>query len=847
VADRSVSVFLRANVTGFVAGIQKAKLTTADFAKETQRNAAQHQAAWDKVGKGMLITGGLVAAGLGLAVKASMEFQAQMAQVKSLSGATAAQMRQLTDAAKTQGSQFGFSAKQVAEAETELVKAGISVTDMLDGGLKGALVLAADGQMNVADATQIAASAMTIFQLKGKDIPHIADLLAAGADKALGSVGDLGQALTSGGTVAAQFGWSIEQTVGTLAEFAQNAQIGERGGTLLRQMLLQLVQPSTQAAAIMKQYGFSINDANGNMVDSATLAGRLKASFGDLSPAVRNHALAVIFGAHAIQGANILMKDGADVNANWVKSVNDSGFAAKQAAGKMDSLAGDVQKMKAAFQNALIDTGDQATGALRSMAKGATELLNAYNALSPGTKTLIVDLGLVVAVGTLVGGTALVVIPKIVAFKAALAELGWTARQTAASLGEEAVAARASGGAGGLATGLKAAGPVGALVTAGLIGKSMIDASVSGRVRSQTDELASDPGKLAAARARQAQLAAQLTQMQSRGPVVAGKGGAGAVSGNLAQLQGQYDTLTKEIKAATAATKDNGAATTGTMAASKLFAKAEQDAATRAQNLQTSLEALNKPVLDLRSAQRDYAQAVDDASAALKANGRTHDINTAKGRANAAALDTMSTAAQAVADQILNTTGSEEKFHASLVTSRANLIKTAEKMGYTKDAAKALADKILAIPAVRKTNVGLTGLDKIYAQVTHLQGVMNKLRASDGPPGATGGLFTGAGFIHRRRGGPVWGAGSATSDSVPAMLSAGEYVINAKSAQAIGQSTLHALNRYAGGGMVGGPAGQLAVYVQNPWTGDYLIAKVDGRVSNAFSAVTRQRSAGRRS
>jgi hypothetical protein len=53
-------------------------------------------------------------------------------------------------------------------------------------------------------------------------------------------------------------------------------------------------------------------------------------------------------------------------------------------------------------------------------------------------------------------------------------------------------------------------------------------------------------------------------------------------------------------------------------------------------------------------------------------------------------------------------------------------------------------------------------------------------------------------------GGPVWGAGTATSDSIPAMLSNGEFVINAKSASMIGHDKLHAMNKYANGGLVRG-------------------------------------------
>ena len=71
-------------------------------------------------------------------------------------------------------------------------------------------------------------------------------------------------------------------------------------------------------------------------------------------------------------------------------------------------------------------------------------------------------------------------------------------------------------------------------------------------------------------------------------------------------------------------------------------------------------------------------------------------------------------------------------------------------------------------------------------------------------------------------GGAVWGAGTATSDSIPAMLSNGEFVINAASTRRH-RALLEAINknRYASGGVVGGvpspalfgakPAGGLTV------------------------------------
>ena len=43
-ADRSVSVFLKADVTGYLAGIEKARIATADLAKSTEAAATQQPA-----------------------------------------------------------------------------------------------------------------------------------------------------------------------------------------------------------------------------------------------------------------------------------------------------------------------------------------------------------------------------------------------------------------------------------------------------------------------------------------------------------------------------------------------------------------------------------------------------------------------------------------------------------------------------------------------------------------------------------------------------------------------------------------------------------------------------------
>jgi TP901 family phage tail tape measure protein len=56
-------------------------------------------------------------------------------------------------------------------------------------------------------------------------------------------------------------------------------------------------------------------------------------------------------------------------------------------------------------------------------------------------------------------------------------------------------------------------------------------------------------------------------------------------------------------------------------------------------------------------------------------------------------------------------------------------------------------------------------------------------------------------ILQKASGGYVSGSGTGTSDSIPAMLSSGEFVINAKSASAFGYGNLESINKMAAGGL----------------------------------------------
>src|SRR5690606_40040095 len=109
------------------------------------------------------------------AVKTSSDFNAAMSGVGAVANASAAEMESLRNAALKAGADTVYSASQAADAQAELVKAGVSVSDVLGGALTGSLSLAAAGQLDLADAATISAQAMNVFGLGGDQVAHIAD------------------------------------------------------------------------------------------------------------------------------------------------------------------------------------------------------------------------------------------------------------------------------------------------------------------------------------------------------------------------------------------------------------------------------------------------------------------------------------------------------------------------------------------------------------------------------------------------------------------------------------------------------------------------------------------------
>lgn len=861
-SERSVKVNLKANVSDYVGKVTAAGKATKNFADNSTKSAMKHKEAWSRLGTGMLVTGGVIAAGIGLAVKSYADFDQKLSTVRAVSGATASEMKLLSAAALKAGADTKYSASQAAEAEGELAKLGVSTADILGGALTGALNLAAAGNLNLADAATYAGQAMKIFNLAGKDVPHIADVLAAGANKSAADVQTLAQAMQQGGLVAAQTGLTLEDTVGVLSAFSDNALNGSDAGTSFKTMLQRLNPQSDTAKNLMDQLGLSAYDAQGNFIGITKYAGNLQRALGKMSAEQRNAALQTLFGSDAVRAANVLYKEGAAGIDKYIKGVNDQGAAAAVAATQMDNLNGDIEQLRGSIETALIKAGSQGNDVLRALTQTATSLVNIFGSVPAPITAGAMAAGALTAAALLTAGALTKLRASAASARTTLVELGITSETTASRLGTLAKSAGAVGAAvagvsvagsafdefiGRTAKGTDEAGrSLLAYAKAGREAKGVTDLTSSGfknldktvtyGLRSgkwnQVKEFFSDFGTLGIGQTGVDE-AKQFFAELDNGLANLASSGNGAEAQKVfqqvakaAQDQGYsvQDVIAKlpqyeaALKGATAATESAAQPTEELGGIVNGVAISAEDAGKAIDDYVKALQDAGLVQLSARDAARGFQQALDDADEAIKKNGRSLDISTQKGRDNQKALDDVAKAAldqaQALYESTKSTKGEEaakEVYRQSLIKSRSELVRVAEKFGLSKAAAKKFADQLLQIPAKVSPEVSVRGADaattKAKALRDALLGIKNRHVTVDVTTRTANKLAANP-ALTRAEGGPVYGPGSSTSDSIPAYLSNGEYVVKAAAVDKYGSAFFDRLNsmRFASGGLVGSVA-----------------------------------------
>lgn len=404
--------FLAAAAGSQAVGDQLDRNLNDKMAKGADRAATRFGAFAGVVKVGLLAAGAAAAVAATASVKMAGDFEQSLNILKSVAGATGAEMEKLAAKARELGKDAalpGVSAADAANAMTELAKAGVSVNNIL-GASKGVLSLAKAGQIEVAEAATIAARALNAFNLSGDKAGKVADVLAAGANASSADVDEMAYALSQASASASRMGLTLDDTVTALGLFSNAGVNGSDAGTSLKTMLARLVPVTKRASEKMKELGLNFFDSSGNFVGLRDAADQLQKKLSPLSQEQRELAINTIFGSDASRAAGIIAKNGAKGFDAMFKAVSRQGAATELAAAQNSGFKGALDNLKSTLETIAIDVGGKLlpafTGLLKFMAANAVPIII-------GITAAVVALGVAFATATIPAGAFAAVMAAI--------------------------------------------------------------------------------------------------------------------------------------------------------------------------------------------------------------------------------------------------------------------------------------------------------------------------------------------------------------------------------------------------------------------------------------------------
>lgn len=303
---------------------------------------------------------------LASAVKASADFNQQMANTGAIAGATAEEMTKLRKQAIDLGIATKYSALEVAKGQEEMIKAGMTVNQVFTD-MEHVLNLATAGGIEVGKAAEYVGIQLNLWKDQGITAEQITNQLAGAANASATDVTSLAYSLKYVGPIAGALKIPFNDLVATLAVMADNGVKGTSAGTWLRQMLTRLQPASDAAAATMLKLGITTKDggnafydAQGKMKPMAEVLNILGEKTRKLSDKEMTNDIRVMFGLVANAGVIRLIRSGGDAISDMADQINKV-TAAEVAAVKMNTLTGSIEKLKSTWETFLIKIGDLQT------------------------------------------------------------------------------------------------------------------------------------------------------------------------------------------------------------------------------------------------------------------------------------------------------------------------------------------------------------------------------------------------------------------------------------------------------------------------------------------------------
>lgn len=348
-----------------------------------------------------------VAAGVGIAtlgigivsLRAAGSYQASMNILEAVSGATTKQMGAMGDEAISLGKDFklpNVSAKDAADAMSEMAKSGMSVNDILHA-TRGVLQLGVAANVGFSDSAKLVSRALIAFHQPGTEAVHVADLFTAAANKSTAEISDMALGFQQASAVWHMTGQSMDDLATSLTQMANAGIIGSDAGTSLKTMMNRLYAPTKKSKELMADLGIEVYDASGHFKAMPDIIQTFTKATKGMGEEQRNAALYTIFGSDAIRAASVTLTNGLD---GWEKmkvAITKGGEAQAFAEARTKGFNGAVGALGSAAETLAIQLGTAMLPAAEAITRAMANfiasidpnvIIHFFNVIADGVKTI---------------------------------------------------------------------------------------------------------------------------------------------------------------------------------------------------------------------------------------------------------------------------------------------------------------------------------------------------------------------------------------------------------------------------------------------------------------------------
>lgn len=330
---------------------------TTDEVEQLGQQANETASTLEKFGKGMFFMNEIKDGVDGItdafdnAIQPGVQFQYAMSQVQAISGIAGDKFDLVEQKARDLAKTFGVDASDAAGVfSTLLSQLGPQIAeypDAIESMARSSLTLSKTMDGDVAGAVRALTTSFNAFEGEATDVDSAAklmnmqmNLIAKSAQVGAAEVVDISESLKNIGPAASNLGVSFAETNALFQVLGQNQIKAAEAGTALRNSMLILSAPTSDAAKALQALGVDMSVMSDK---SIPFADRLK----ELVPVMNNtEVMARLFGRENVVAGQILVGNTEKIK-QWTEEVQGSNSAVDQANIIMNTTAERMKRMDA--------------------------------------------------------------------------------------------------------------------------------------------------------------------------------------------------------------------------------------------------------------------------------------------------------------------------------------------------------------------------------------------------------------------------------------------------------------------------------------------------------------------